>query len=298
MNYLTLKQELAAQLGLDETDSSQNTLLGRWLNTSQRLITQYCEWPFLRAQNPLILTTVTDYTTGTCSVSADSTTVTFSATIADSKANQYIQFAGSNDWYLITAHTAGTDTATIDPASISDQASVSYTIRKFNYSCSSSVDRILQIRQNITPYQLREESKENFDFVRPNPETSGTPRVYMMTGEDSDGNWQFRLWPTPDSEHLLYIDYLKRVSDMSSDTDTPVIPEKYHGSTLMEGAKWQGYDFLDDTRSTESKKFFLQLLQDMKMNMEDSVRLIRMLKPVDTFVAQVELPYPEYYPNK
>src|SRR6266850_5038998 len=143
MNFLVSQQEVGAQLGLDNTVSSQNTLIERWLNTAQQMICEAFNWPFLRASTPLIFKTVPDYITGTVTTVAASTTVTFSATITDSKAGQYLQTSSSNDWYKITAHTAGSATATVDPAIINAGAALTYTIRKFHYSMDATVDRVL-----------------------------------------------------------------------------------------------------------------------------------------------------------
>lgn len=61
-----------------------------------------------------------------------------------------------------------------------------------------------------------------------NPE-SGTPRYWTTM----DGYlW---LWPTPDKDYTVDLDYVKKVSDLSSDSDTPLIPSTYH-DVLVWGA--------------------------------------------------------------
>ncbi len=118
---LVLKQELADRLGAyDQTVSADNTKLQRWINLAQQYICGKRNWPFMLANE--IVQTVPDYTTGTCTVAAAGTTVTFSGTITPSKLNHFIQFADSKNWYQITAHTNGTNTATITICSISATA--------------------------------------------------------------------------------------------------------------------------------------------------------------------------------
>src|SRR5205809_4414071 len=101
-SFLTLQQELAAQCGLDQTVSSQATLLKRWLNNAQQMIIRAFEWPFLRSTAPIVVQTVTDYTTGTVATVLGNTTITFSSAPTTSRTGDYIQTSSSSDWYRIT----------------------------------------------------------------------------------------------------------------------------------------------------------------------------------------------------
>ena len=281
MTFLDLQKEVGAQLGLDYTNANYSILIKRWINTAQQKVFSYFEWPFLRASVPLAIQTVPDYTTGTVTVAAGATSVTFSGTITDSKTNQYIQFASSNDWYRITAHTGGTDTATITPAAISANTAAAYTIRKFYYSTSADVSSILQIKQSVTPYQLAEVGKEIFDQIYPNPDDTGTPRVFKMAGYDSSGYPQFQLWPTPDSVINLYVDYERTATDLSADADVSIIPAKWHTTVLIEGALEQGFKWDDDTRTKDSKFNFSEGLEVMKLEYEPSNVRHRVMRSID-----------------
>lgn len=298
MDFLTLQKEVGEQMGLDYTDSSQGTLIKRWINTAQQQVFAYFNWPFLRANAPLIIQTVPDYTTGTASVSAGGTAVTFNGTIADSKTNQYIQFASSKDWYQITAHTAGTSSATISPAAISTNTTAAYTIRKFYYSTSTSVDRIVQIKQSITPYQLKEVGKEFFEAIEPDQQSTGTPYVFRMAGYDSSGAPQFQLWPTPDAVINLTIDYLRVASDLSADSDVSIIPSKWHTSVLIQGALAQGFLWDSDDRFKTAKNNFEEGLLVMKNNYEISTTRHRVMRSIDEQPRLTgPLPFPSTYPN-
>lgn len=296
MNFLTSQQEVAAQLGLDNTVSSQNTLIKRWINTSQQMIAQSYDWPFLRASNPLVVKTVVDYTTGTVTTIADSTTVNFSATIADSKTGQYIQTSSSNDWYRITAHTAGASTATISPAAINAGSDLTYTIRKFHYSLDSAVDRVLSIRQMVTPIELSEMSADQFHLWEPDPTNVDNPSVYFMLGKDSSDVWQIGLWPIPSAVINLYVEYLKAVTDLSSDSDTSIIPAKWHTSVLLKGAIWQGLEFLGDSRASRARDEFFLGIQEMKKQNQPSKNDHRVMFPVDVIIPTTSYRMPDNYP--
>lgn len=285
-------------MGLDYTQSAYGTLIKRWINTAQQQVFAYFNWPFLRGTSPLIIQTVTDYTTGTATVAAAGTAVTFSGTIADSKTNQFIQFASSQDWYRITAHTAGTASATISPAAISANTAATFTIRKFYYSTSSDVDRILQIKQSVTPYQLREVGKEYFEELEPDQQSTGTPYVFRMAGYDSSGYPQFQLWPTPDAVINLYVDYLRVATDLSADADVSIIPAKWHTSVLVQGALAQGYLWDSDTRFKVANESFIMMLEKMKQEYSPSTVRHRVMRSIDDqpyFNGPVL--FPENYPN-
>lgn len=299
MNFLTMQQETGAQLGLDYTDSSQGPLIKRWINTAIKYIYSQAPWEFLRASTPLVVQTVADITTGTVATTAGSTTITFSSAPTVSVAGRYIQTSSSLDWYNITAHTASSTSATIEIAAITTASAATYTVRKFYYSTSSNVDRILQINNSIAPFHLKERSKEYFDSKYIYQQMTGLPLIYMMCGLDSSGIWQFKLWPSPSTVQNLYIDYLLVGTDLSADTDTTLIPEKWHRTAVIEGACWQGYRFLDDTRA-EGKSledFMVTVIERMKDEMLPSTNLHRVLNSIDESSLINEFPLPPTYPN-
>lgn len=300
MDFITQQQELAAQLGVDYTATNMTTLLKRWLNTSQRMILGAFDWPFLRSSNPLVIQTVPDITTGTISTTANSLTITFSSAPTVSVAGRFVQTSSSNDWYRIASHTALSATATLDATSPAIYALTAgaYTVRKFYYSTSTNVDRILQIRQSITPYQLEEYTPERFSAVFANPLATGNPLMYMMSGKDTSDIWQFFLWPSPNTVVNLYVDYLQMVTDLSANADVSIIPSKWHTTVMLEGAKVLGYMFLDDSRIDEAKANFSALLEDMKKNMMPGLKLQRSLRSVESFPVRNEFPFPlNNYPN-
>lgn len=303
MTFLTLQQELAAQCGLDQTVSSQATLLKRWINNAQQVILRSFEWPFLRSPAPLAIQTVADITTGTVATTAGSTSITFSVAPTVSVANRYIQTSSSNDWYKITAHTASSTSATLEIVAINTASAATYTVRKVYYGTSTNVDRIIQVWQDVLPYQLLETTPEYFQSFNPGFLASGTPRIYCMAGIDSSagaGTPQFRLWPNPDAVINLRIDYFTVATDMSADGDISVIPAKWHTTVLLEGAKAQGYSFLDDGRYATSLTLFNAQIEEMKNEYENALHRHRVMTAADNQPVGGNLgymPLPFNYPR-
>jgi hypothetical protein len=278
MNFLTMQQELGSRVGLDPTVSADATKLKRWLNMGIQYICGSNLWPFMQAEE--IIQTVIDYTTGTATVSAAGTTVTFSGTIADSKTDQYIQFASSNDWYRITAHTAGTATATISPASISANTAATFTIRKLLYTTTTPMIQILDMKQMVTPVRLISQSPRGTDFFLPLYYSAGTPYYYTMSSPNSSGTPQFSFMLSPSSAMNVMIRGIKVLSDLSGDSDTPVIPAPWHDG-IINIAAFYAFQGFDDTRATSELVEGKNRIQDMLKVLSKDLGRHRIMQPVD-----------------
>lgn len=300
MTFLTLQQELAAQCGLDQTISSQATLLKRWLNNAQQIIWRAFEWPFARSPIALPIQTVLDYTSGTVATTAGTTTITFNAIIAISRARYYIQFSDSKDWYRISTHTAGSNIAVLQVGAIYTNTAATFTIRKLDYSTDSTVDRIIQVTQDVLPYQLIETSPEYFQSFNPGFLSSGTPRIYMPNGIDGNGIVQFRIWPNPDAVVNLNVYYFQVATDMVLDADVSLIPAKWATTVLLEYAKAQAFSFLDDTRYGISVQLFNAMIEEMKTEYEIGLHRHRVMTAADNQPVGGNLgymPLPFNYPR-
>lgn len=281
--FLVLQQELQDKLvAFDQTVTADATKLKRWLNLAQQYICSKYLWSFMIADE--VVQTVVDYTTGTVSVSAAGTTATFSATIADSKTNQYIKFASSNDWYKITAHTAGASTATISPAAISAEASTAYTIRKLLYTTTTPLIQILDMKQLVTPIRIISESPTELDYIAPLSQDAGTPYYYIMAPPNSSGDPQFSFLSSPDTAMNIRIRGIQKLTDMSADADISLIPVPWHDA-IVNIAAFFGFQGLDDNRSKSEFQAGEIRIQDMKNNYAPDLGRHRVMRPVDDGVS-------------
>jgi hypothetical protein len=279
MTFLTLQQELQDRLGVfDQTVSTDATKLKRWINMGIQYICGKRLWPFMLAEE--IIQTITDYTTGTVTAAAASTSVTASATITDSKEGQYIQFASSNDWYKITAHTAGTAALTISPASISANTTATYTIRKLLYTTTTPLVQILDMKQLVTPVRIISQSPRGTDFFLPLYYSAGTPYYYTMSSPSSDGTPQFSFMLSPSSALNIMIRGIKNLTDLSADSDIPVIPANWHDS-IVNIAAYYGFQSLDDNRSDSELKIGEMRITDMSRILTHDLGRHRVMQPVD-----------------
>jgi hypothetical protein len=262
MDFTSLKTRVAEETGLDATNDA--TKLGVWINEAYRFLAGMREWPWLMKSSAL--QTVADITSLTASVTAGGTSVTLSATYTPTLANDYyIQFSTTDDWYLITAHTAATDTLTISPAyqGSTNLSSGTCTIRKVFYSLASDVDRIIDLRQTITDRQLSYVDPRTFDRQLPDPSATGTPYVYTLLGIDSSRNWRANFYPIPSAKTNILYRYYQKITDLSGSSDVPMLPEKFHPAIVFTALAMFGHPYIDDSRMASAESRARMLVSEM-----------------------------------
>lgn len=262
MDFLSLKTRVAEETGLDVTGDA--TKLGVWINEAYRFLTGMREWSWLLKTNAI--QTVTDVTNLTASVNAGDTAVTLSATYTPALANDYyIQFETTEDWYLITAHTAASSAVTISPAyqGSTNLTSGACTIRKVFYSLASDVDRIIDMRQSITDRQLDYVDPRTFDRHLPDPTATGTPYVYTLLGFDTSRQWRANFYPIPNAKTNILYRYYQKITDLSSSSDVPLLPEKFHAAIVFTALAMFGHPYIDDERMQGAERRARMIVQEM-----------------------------------
>ncbi len=264
MTFVNLKLKVAEETGLNTTND--NTKLGVWVNEAYRFIAGLRRWPWNLATKTI--QTVADITTGTVSVNAGATSITFSTGPTPSIATDFqIQFtAESDDWYLVTAHTAGQTGATISPGFVgsSNYSSKAYIVRKVFYSLASDVDQIINMKQAITDVALQYIDPRDLDDYQPDPTaTSESPYSYTVIGFDSSGNWRVRFFPTPTTILNVHYKFYQRPTDMSSDGDLPILPTKWHQAIAFVALSMYGHPYIDDSRMSMAQSRARTILTEM-----------------------------------
>lgn len=301
ITFSILQTEAYDQCGLDSTDTDNQTRVSRWINLIQQDIIARWPWNFMRSRETVV--TVVDYNTGTVSVNAGGTTVTGSGTAftaAQGGGQYYIQFSGANDWYQITAQGSGTS-LTISPAyaGLTNLTNVTYTLRKFFYSMSSSCDRICDVKNWNTPLKLDELFPRDVDFSQPNPQSTNVSYGFFPYGYDSSGNVQICPYPFPSDARLLEIRTWKRPTDMVSAGDLPSTPNKW-SHIIAFGAVGLGFMYLRKPEiAAQWFSLFEKKIEDMLSQERESEDLSPILSSIDNTGSQSEnfLQMPSNFPN-
>lgn len=280
MTFLTMQQELAARVGHDLNVAVDATRVKRWLNIAQQYICGKRVWPFLLAEE--VIQTVTDITTGTVSINAGSTSLTFSSAPSSSVANRYIKLSTSNDWYKISSHTAASTSATITPAYVgtSNLSGGTYTVRKLLYTTTTPLIQIIDMKQLVTPVRLISISPRESDVFLPLYYDAGMPYYYIMSSPDSSGTPQFSFILSPDTVMNIMVRGIKALSDMSADGDLSVVPSPWHDAIINIGA-FYGFQFLDDTRAAVELQVGESRISDMSRTYVHDLGRHRVMQSID-----------------
>jgi hypothetical protein len=287
MDLLTIRSRIAELVGFNQSISNQTTRYNSWINETYKRVASSANWPWLLTHD--IVQTSADITTGTVSVNSADTALTFSSGPSVSVANDWmIQFADSDDWYDITAHTAGSTSATMSDGytGSSNLTAGTYKLRRVFYSLPSNLDRVLSVRQARSDRKLDYVDIREFDGVLPDPTATGDPWIYTMFGMDSSNNWRISFYSTPDSKMNIQVRYYKLITELSSDTDTPIFPSKWHEILIWGALAFYGYTWRDDSRRNESMQNYANLLDDMKRSLKPTTDAVTIIKPWDTRVGR------------
>lgn len=281
MILTTLQTLIANETGLDPTNDA--TTITRWINSAYRTINGLFAWPWLLKSSTF--QTSADITSGTVSINAGSTSLTFSSAPSVSVANQWmINFPTvSNDWYYITAHNAMSTSATLGVPLIgsTNLSGASYVLRKVFYSLPSDLDRLIDIRQSITKIKLVPIDTRTYDYYLPEPTSVAQPVYYAPMGVDTSGYYQVTLYPIPDTTYNMQIRYFKTTTDLSSGSDVPNIPEKFQDLIVFGALAMYGHDYIDDTRVSEAATRYANLLSEMKEEYSPMPDILTVLQPWD-----------------
>jgi hypothetical protein len=307
LTFADLQTEVFDQTGLDSADTNNQTRVQRWLNLIQQDICARWPWNFLRSRETIV--TVVDKIAGTVSVNAGGTTVTGVGTAFTNGSTwlsggsygdigNYIQFAGANDWYAISA-VGGATGLTITPAfaGTTNLSGVKYTLRKFFYSMSSSCDRICDVKNWNTPLKLDELFPRDVDFVQPNPQSSNTSYGFIPYGYDPVGNVQIIPYPFPSDARLFEIKTFKRPTDMTG-TALPTLPNKW-SHVIAFGACALGFLYLRKPDISQMwETLFEKKIEDMMAQERTSEDSSPILESIDSGHGSTEnwLQFPDNYP--
>jgi hypothetical protein len=262
MQFSVMVTRVAEETGLNATNDA--TKIKAWLNEAYRFLAGLREWPWMLKNGTV--QTVADITTLTASVNAAGTAVTLSAGPAQSLANDYmIQFATTDDWYLVTAHTAAATAVTISPGYVgaANLTAGACTIRKVYYSLASDADRIIDMYEAIDDRKLYYIDPRELDASFPDPTVTGTPEAYTLLGFDSTNYWRTSFIPIPGVKQNIQYRYYKAVADLSGDTDLPTLPAKWHQGIVFVALAMFGHPYMDDSRMSSAESRARQLVSEM-----------------------------------
>jgi hypothetical protein len=237
--YANITTEVLAKIGI--TDDDVKTVVKQALNDVLQEVCQAHNFSWLYGDSSFI--TIKPYDTGTVAVTEGSTTVTGSGTVFTS-AMVGRKFVCENATYRISAFMSPTEITLATNYAGDGGSSLEYKIYQDEYSLAPDVEDIISMRQENNPQRIEKAGIETMDSYYPKRTSFGYPHIYSITGYDASDYMKVSLYPIPNQARNIYYRYKKRVTEMSSDSDTCVIPLRYR-YVLAKGALYAVAKYLD-----------------------------------------------------
>lgn len=233
MNFITICrniQELVPEVSV--------IVIKQRVNIRYQQILKMREWEFLRSTT--LVATAANYETGTLAITSGDNAVTGTGTTFTAAMVGRSLFIGAthSQPYGISVFNSATSLALSSTFAPADNASAeTFSVKALRYSPSvGDIARIERITIDERP--LVEKPPGFFDIIDPDRSTTGEPVYYSVVGKSrQSGTITFEIHPVPDGEYVMKVVYFKKASDLSSDTETPLIDIEL----LEAGALWDCY---------------------------------------------------------
>ncbi len=272
MTFLQIRQRIAELMGLSATDTTPDAngvmqdKLKAWVNNRYKALAAKRSWNWLVKDS--IVQTTPDVTTGTVTATNGSTALIFSNAILPADVQGYfVQIQDTTDWYEVVS-ASDTSNAVMDVPFLGlTSGTYTFTLRKFYYLLPADTGKILDVSQHrIWNTALKFIPARILDQYLTYRQQTNRPRYYTIIGINSTRQYKMELFPYPNVAMNLNVRRYQVITEMTADTDIPVLPEAYHEILVWAVLSTYGYTFLDDTRIASAKAEFNTLYQDMIHN--------------------------------
>lgn len=247
--FSTIYTEVAEKL--HDTGSSMITRVKEWVNFTQQDVATSAFWPWLLKEQQIVLSA--QITTGTATVTNDSTTVDFSSTVVPASITTgqwYFQAGTDNEWYIVDSRTDSDTIELLQKYQGTTSATATYKLQRMVYSLPSDTYAVASLRQADSPVKLRWMSYQYLDQIDPANDSTDDPYAYIPMGMDPNGYPQVMFYPPEESATVFNLRYYRQLTDLSADGDVSLIPAADH-EILIYGALARGFEYLDDDQNEQ-----------------------------------------------
>lgn len=282
LDYSDLYSAVLEQLKIPASDTTTLARIKRDINMVYvNEVAPASRWPWLTKRKDI--THSQYYSTGTADVSQSSTTVVISSAVAASKTGYFFAVDGYSEIYKISAHTATSDTLTLETAYTGpDNATASYKIWTNEIALPTDCRETVDMRHDWHSRPMIPRGMQKFDeLASPNWRCEGRPTYYSTddfkdpsTGDaetESDRYRIARIHPAVmDEDTTLHVTYTQEVDALDTDADEPLMPIEDR-IVLVYGALKQAWiRERNESVASINAQLFTQKLAEMKGRYEDS----------------------------
>lgn len=140
------------------------------------------------------------------------------------------------------------------------KTNITMVVGQSEYDLPSDLIAIYSLRDVTLKRRIMRTSFRKLDNI--DALQSGNPTHYIRFGN------KIELTPVPSAANTMLLRYAKKITDMSSETDEPTLPEPWHEIILL-GAEFRGWRALrEEGRMAVVKNEYLQLLRSREPEWE------------------------------
>lgn len=280
VDYVDIQNAILEELKVPSTDGTTLSRIKRDINIiylNHVIPFKPRAWNWLEYKQDLA--TLVKQDTGTASVTADSTTITFSDAQAVDLDNYYVKLDGYPDIMKISAHTAGATTATMTKAWANTTATdVGFKAWKDYASLDSSIKDVVIVTHDRRSVPLDAVSNAKFTEMRARyPEYEGYPTIYNMGDFDSSGYRTIKWYPACWDERVyLHVEGRQNATALSADADEPLMPVEdrivlFYGACSRAWARER-----NESEASKNWNLFMQKLAEMAGKSGDAPQVTEM----------------------
>lgn len=238
--YVTLVNDTLRQIGEDTTTTTLSASTNRFVRTLAEQVNRcrqeiWAEKRWRWAKSTSSFVTNPEYTTGTATVTTDTSTIALTTgKFLSTHLGWRFKYGSDEQAYEIITVTSST-TASLDSVYVGSSGSGSYALRKREYSLESDVDSVIAITQvdadgignNYHSMEIMPLIEFSLRAANPDNSDSGYPYIAVELGLDTSSNVQYLLWPTPRYRKRIDYYYWKKYTNLVSNSQQTGMPAEY-----------------------------------------------------------------------
>jgi len=292
VDFVDIYTAVAEAAKIQSTDTTNINRIKRWVNLGYlNKVVPAKRWWWLRNHTTLKISP--KLTTGTVSVTQDSTAIIFSSAPATSVAGQFFTSDSNEEIYRIATHTAAATGATLDADYIgTTDAAANYQVWPYRFALPSNCKEVIEVYTDRFPVPLDNVGFQEFRRVMQEiPKREGLPQTYTVSDFDASENREMYIYPAISTERVLVqVDYIQEAPALDLDGDLPLMPvEDRSVLFLLALEKAWKYINRNTERAQETAAEAQEKLALMMGDAQDSVDL-PVFRPSTRYLIRKRLP--------
>ncbi len=241
--FSSLYQSGRKWLGLGNSDTDLDTELKAWTNDAYREVVGAFDWE-TRLGDDTVQTEAKEDTSTLQAAAIGATALTIDDAVWDTSwTGRRIRIG--DETYDVSSFGSTTTATLADGLAVAVAAGASYSVYKDQYSLPSDLDKMIGVYPSVTSYPalIRLARDQMMSLKSAYYAPQDYPRHYAIVGTDSSGYQEIMVDPIPASRMNLRMVYERSVTELSGDSDIPVLLPLHTHYLISKRVRCYCYEF-------------------------------------------------------